>query len=279
NCGIILRVNLAKTLTDVVMPEFNSSSQISQDNFSVREGGVSSAREYSRIVETFSRVLEYKEKFRMSIEGQLASIGKQVKENIENLETLMRNIDIYVQNIDKISNNLAQLQTEENSIKIRYEELLSGSTELDSIGGDKNNDDLDSAGSREYLIQRRRNYLETLDKSFERLDGELFSIEKLRSELTRVRREILVKRDGARKKINILEENGVRLLEDVKRVEMELESSINEEGLLINEFKRLVNGAERTLEISDEIDHILFTYLTAAESKDIASKNQVPAAD
>ena len=261
------------------MPEFNSSSQISQDNFSVREGGVSSAREYSRVVETFSRVLEYKEKFRMSIEGQLASLGKQVKENIENLETLMRNIDIYVQNIDKISNNLAQLQTEENSIKIRYEELLNGSTELDPIVGDKNNDDLDSAGSREYLIQRRRNYLETLDKSFERLDGELFSIEKLRSELTRVRREILVKRDGARKKINILEENGVRLLEDVKRVEMELESSINEEGLLINEFIRLVNGAERTLEISDEIDHILFTYLTAAESKDIASKNQVPAAD
>ena len=261
------------------MPEFNSSSQIFQDNFSVRERGVSSAREYSRIVETFNRVLEYKEKFRMSIEGQLASIGKQVKENIENLETLMRNIDIYVQNVDKISNTLAQLQTEENSIKIRYEELLSGSTELDSIGGDKNNDDLDSAGSREYLIQRRRNYLETLDKSFERLDGELFSIEKLRSELTRVRREILVKRDGARKKINILEENGVRLLEDVKRVEMELESSINEEGLLISEFKRLVNGAERTLEISDEIDHILFTYLTAAESKDIASKNQVPAAD
>ena len=121
--------------------------------------------------------------------------------------------------------------------------------------------------------------METLDKSFARLDGELFSIEKLRSEITRARREILVKRDGARKKINILEENGVRLLEDVKRVEMELESSINEEELLITEFKRLVNGAERTLEISDEIDHILFTYLTAAESKDIASKNQVPAAD
>ncbi|HIE80631.1 MAG TPA: hypothetical protein EYQ03_08410, partial [Nitrospinaceae bacterium] len=123
------------------MPEFNSSSQISQDNFSVRERGVSSAREYSRIVETFNRVLEYKEKFRMSIEGQLASIGKQVKENIENLETLMRNIDIYVQNVDKISNNLAQLQTEENSIKIRYEELLSGSTELDSISDDKSSDD------------------------------------------------------------------------------------------------------------------------------------------
>jgi len=266
-------------LTVAVMPEFNSSSQISQDNFSVRERGVSTAREYSRIVETFNRVLEYKEKFRMSIEGQLASIGKQVKENIENLETLMRNIDIYVQNVDKISNNLAQLQTEENSIKIRYEELLSGSTELDSISDDKSSDDLDFAGSREYLIQRRRNYLENLDKSFKRLDGELFSIEKLRSELTRARGEILVKKDDAQKKISILEENGIRLLEDVKRVEIELESSINEEGLLINEFKRLVKGAERTLELSDEVDHILFTYLTAAESKDIASKNQVPAVD
>ena len=255
------------------MPEFNSSSQISQDNVSIRERGVSSAREYSRIVETFNRVLEYKEKFHMSIEGQLVSIGEQVKENIENLETLMRNVDIYVQNIDKISNNLAQLQTEENSIKIRYEELLSGSTELESIGRDKNNDDLDSAGSWEYLIQRRRNYLENLDKSFKRLDGELFSIEKLRSEITRARGEILVKKDDAQKKINFLEENGLRLLEEVKKVETELESSINEEGLLINEFKRLVNGAERTLEISDETDHILFTYLTAAESKAIASKS------
>ena len=260
------------------MTEFNSSSQVSQDNLSIRERGVSSAREYSRIVETFNRVLEYKEKFRMSIEGQLASIGNQVKENIENLETLMRNIDIYVENIDTISNNLAQLQTEENSIKVRYEELLNGSTELDSVDGDKN-DDLDSAGSREYLIQRRRNYLENLDKSFKRLDGELFSIEKLRSEITRARGEILVKKDDAQKKISILEENGARLLEDVKRVEMELESSINEERLLINEFKRLVSGAERTLEISDEIDHILFTYLTAAESKDIAAKNPVPAVD
>jgi chromosome segregation ATPase len=263
------------------MIEPNNTSQITQDNFSIRERGVSNAREYSRIVETFSRVLEYKEKFRLSIEAKLASIGNQVSENIENLETLMRNIDIYAQNIDKISSNLGQLQAEENSIKTRYEELLSGSTALDSItmSDDKSNDDQDSADSREYLIQRRRNYLENLDKSFKRLDGELLSIEKLRSELTRARGEILVKKDDASKKINFLEENGARLLEDVKRIEMELETSINEERLLINEFKRLVNGSEKTLEISDEIDHILFTYLTAAESKVVGSKNQVSTVD
>ena len=69
-----------------------------------------------------------------------------------------------------------------------------------------------------------------------------------------------------------LEENGGRHLEDVRRIEIELESSIDEEKLLVNEFKRLVNGSERTLEINDEVDHILFTYLTADESKNSSTK-------
>lgn len=263
------------------MTDFEPFSQISQDNLSIRERGISNAREYTRVVETFSRVLQYKESFRLSIESKLSSIGQQVKDNIENLETLMRNIDIYEQNIDKISSNLGQLQTEENSIKSRYEELLNGSTSMDPLLMDdgKSHDNIDTADTREYLIQRRRSYLENLDQSFKRLDGELFSIEKLRSELTRARSEILLKKDEAQKKMKTLEENGSRLLEDVKRIEMELESSVNEERLLVNEFKRLVDGAERTLEISDEIDHILFTYLTAAESKDSPSKRPVSAGE
>lgn len=270
-------VDFTKILTDMVMTDLGQFSPIAEDNLSIREQGIASAREYSRVVETFNKVLQYKAAFRLSIERKLASIGQQVKDNIANLETLMRNIDIYVQNIDKISSNLGQLQIEENSIKARYEELLNGSSSMDTILMEegKTHDDQDVAGSREYLIQRRRNYLDSLDKSFKRLDGELLSIEKLRSELTRARGEILVKKDEAQKKMRILEENGAQHLEDVKRIEMELESSVNEERLLINEFKRLVGGAERTLEISDEIDHILFTYLTAAESKELSSRKQV----
>ena len=263
------------------MTEFDRSPQISQDNVAIRERGISSAREYSRVVETFSRVLQYKESFRLSIESKLNTIGQQVKDNIGNLETLIRNIDIYKQNIDKISNNLGQLQTEESSIKARYEELLNGSTTMDPLlmDDDRNNDDLDPADSREYLIQRRRSYLENLDHSFKRLDGELFSIEKLRSELTRARSEILIKKDEAEKQMRTLEENGSRHLEDVRRIEIELESSIDEERLLVNEFKRLINGAEKTLEINDEIDHILFTYLTADESKNSSSKIPVSAVE
>jgi chromosome segregation ATPase len=257
----------------VIMEESVNYSEITQENLTIRERGNSSAHEYSRVVETFKKVLDYKEKFRNSLEEKLSAIGKEVNANVENLETLLRNIDIYDQNIDKISSNVGTLYSEESSIKAQYEELLNGSAVEDPVG--KSNEDQE--GSRELLIQRRRNYLDNLDKSFKRLDSELFSIEKLRAELTNARGEILVKKDGAQKKIRLLEEAGKKLLDEVKRIEAELESSIKEEGLLIKEFKVLVGKVESSLEISDEMDHILFTHLTAAESRSLPRKNLVPA--
>ena len=259
----------------VIMEESVNYSEITQENLTIRERGNSSAHEYSRVVETFKNVLDYKEKFRNSLEEKLSAIGKEVNGNVENLETLLRNIDIYDQNIDKISSNVGNLYSEESSIKAQYEELLKGSVAGGEESVEKNREDQE--GSRELLIQRRRSYLDNLDKSFKRLDSELFSIEKLRAELTNARGEILVKKDGAQKKIRLLEEAGKKLLDEVKRIEAELESSIKEEGLLIKEFKVLVGKVESSLEISDEMDHILFAHLTAAESRSLPRKNLVPA--
>ena len=258
-----------------IMEESVNYSEITQENLTIRERGNSSAHEYSRVVETFKNVLDYKEKFRNSLEEKLSAIGKEVNGNVENLETLLRNIDIYDQNIDKISSNVGNLYSEESSIKAQYEELLKGSVAGGEESVEKNHGDQE--GSRELLIQRRRSYLDNLDKSFKRLDSELFSIEKLRAELTNARGEILVKKDGAQKKIRLLEEAGKKLLDEVKRIEAELESSIKEEGLLIKEFKVLVGKVESSLEISDEMDHILFAHLTAAESRSLPRKNLVPA--
>ena len=259
----------------VIMEESVNYSEITQENLTIRERGNSSAHEYSRVVETFKNVLDYKEKFRNSLEEKLSAIGKEVNGNVENLETLLRNIDIYDQNIDKISSNVGNLYSEESSIKAQYEELLKGSVVGGEESVEKNQEEQE--GSRELLIRRRRSYLDNLDKSFKRLDSELFSIEKLRAELTNARGEILVKKDGAQKKIRVLEEAGKKLLDEVKRIEAELESSIKEEGLLIKEFKVLVGKVESSLEISDEMDHILFAHLTAAESRSLPRKNLVPA--
>ncbi len=257
------------------MEESVNYSEIAHENLAIRDRGNSSAREYSRVVETFKKVLDYKEKFRISLEDKLNSIGTEVSGNVGNLETLLRNIDIYDQNIDKISSNLGNLHTEERSIKAKYEELLNGAS-LEALPVESPPEG-NEEGSRELLIQRRRSYLDNLDKSFKRLDGELFSIEKLRSELTRARGEILVKKDEAQKKIHLLEEEGSRLLDEVKRIEAELESSVKEEDQLIKEFNVLTEKVESSLEISDEVDHILFTYLTAAESRSLPRKSQVPA--
>ena len=254
------------------MEESVNYPEITQENLTIRERGNSSAHEYSRIVETFKKVLDYKEKFRNSLEEKLSAIGTKVNGNVENLETLLRNMDIYDQNIDKISSNVGNLYSEESSIKAQYEELLSGSA---VEGGPTEKNHEDQEGSRELLIQRRRSYLDNLDKSFKLLDSDLFSIEKLRAELTNARGEILVKKDGAQKKIRLLEEAGKKLLDEVKYIESELESSIKEEGLLIKEFKVLVGKVESSLEISDEMDHILFTHLTAAESRSLLQKNLV----
>lgn len=248
----------------VIMEDAVNYSEITHENLMIRERGNSSVQEYSRVVETFKKVLDYKEKFRNSLEAKLSAISKEVNDNVENLETLVRNIDIYDQNIDKISSNVGNLYSEENAIKAQYEELLNGSVMEGVEPVEKNQEDQE--GSRELLIQRRRNYLDNLDKSFKRLDSELLSIEKLKAELTNARGEILVKKDGAKKKIRLLEEAGKKLLDEVKRVEAELELSVKEEDLLIKEFKVLVGKVESSLEISDEMDHILFAHLTAAES-------------
>jgi septal ring factor EnvC (AmiA/AmiB activator) len=259
----------------LIMEESINYSEITQENLTIRKRGNFSALEYSRVVETFKKVLDYKEKFRNSLESKLNAVSKEVNDNVENLETLLRNIDIYDQNIDKISTNVGNLYSEERSIKEQYEELLNGSAMEGPEPAEKNHEDRE--GSRELLIQRRRNYLNNLDKSFMRLDSELFSIEKLRAELTNARGEILEKKDGAKKKISLLEEAGKKLLEEVKRIETELESSVKEEDLLIKEFKVLVGKVEFSLEISDEMDHILFTHLTAEESRSLPRKNLIPA--
>ena len=195
----------------VIMEESVDYSEITQENLTIRERGNLSAQEYLRVVETFNKVLEYKEKFRNSLEAKLSAISKEVNDNLENLETLLRNVDIYDQNIDKISSNVGNLYSEENAIKAQYEELLNGSAMEAPKPEEKNHEDQE--GSREILIQRRRNYLDNLDKSFKRMDSELLSIEKLRAELTNARGEILVKKDGAKKKVRLLEEAGKKLKE------------------------------------------------------------------
>ncbi len=72
-----------------------------------------------------------------------------------------------------------------------------------------------------------------------------------------------------------MEETSKSLLEEVKRIEVELESSVKEEDQLIKEFKVILEKIETSIEISEEIDHILLTWLTTSETQNMSGSNSV----
>ena len=260
------------------MEESINYSDTAQNNLKIRDHSCSSTYSYTRMVESFNKVLDYKARLRNSLEAKLSSMGKAVNGCMDNLETLIRNIEVYDQNLDKVSNNLDNLNNKEISIKKKYEELLNGnSRESENLESCPEDITKDQSGPREVLIERRQNYIETLGKSFGHLDNELFSIEKLKSELIFAKEEISEKKVKAEKKICVLKESGKRLLENVKDIEVELESSVKEEEILIAELKSITEKIDDNMEISGEIEDILSTCLASIESQGSSENNLISA--
>ena len=56
------------------MEESSNYSDIAQKNLMIRDRASSSAHSYACLVESFNKVLDYKERFRISLEDKLASI-------------------------------------------------------------------------------------------------------------------------------------------------------------------------------------------------------------
>jgi chromosome segregation ATPase len=252
------------------MNRYRYNTDIGQRNTLAREKGSAAAREFTRVVETFNKVLQFKEKIGESLEADLAECGRQVKSNMENLETLTRNIEIYDQNLAKIQLNLEQLKQDEKRIKLDYNSLLHGiahQSELEEPQGNAENETTTGSLSRESLRERRQNFLQKLDEDFDRMDQELVSIEKLSRELVQARGEISSKKEDALNKKNTWEKTSRELSSDVSRIELELENSLKEEEILLNEFFGLIENVENCLELKEETDQVLFTSLTASETK------------
>jgi hypothetical protein len=63
-----------------------------------------------------------------------------------------------------------------------------------------------------------------------------------------------------------LEEEGVKLLNEVERLENELEITILEEKYLIEESFQMLKRVETSLELDENIDHIIFSSQAINES-------------
>ena len=251
------------------MSEFNKNTNIAHDNSAARERGASIAREYERVVNTFNRVLQFKEKVRLSLENRTIDLQNHLSNNAEKLSTLNRNIEIYDSNAAKIVNNLEEMLTEETRIKGKYNSLLQGAS-MEMVG--VNIDDeilskessIEDKSSTENLMQKRNHYLDGLNSSFHKLDNDLQSICCLRTEMLNARSEIFKKKEQALDKKAAVEENERCLKGELDRVTSDLKISIKEEEVLTLEYAQLINKVESCIIISEDTDRVLFSSLTAA---------------
>ena len=247
---------------------------MTEENIAVREKAVIVAREFDRIVNTFKKVLEFKEKYGKTLEEKFDDLKIKLKENLDQLEEVNQNIEICDDSSEKIISNLRQLEDDEKKFSDQYERLLRG-VGLDGKGlGAENLEDSNFSSSngadgrelRERLTRRRNEFLDNLKQNFDKLEEHLSSINDLKTELNESRTELSQRKFQALEKKEELEEMGEKLVNDVGRLEKDLATTTVEEKTLIDEFSKIVNHVESCLELDEDTDHVLFSALSVVES-------------
>lgn len=251
------------------MSDFKMNNNIAQNNSAARERGGSIAREYERVVNTFNKVLEFKEKVRLLLETRSVDLHEALSVNTEKLNTLSRNIDIYDSNINKIANHLEEMLAEETIIKNKYTQLLQGAS-MEMVGVSTSDEVLSTESSsegehsNENLMQKRNHYIDGLNSSFHKLDEDLQSISFSRTEMLNARSEIFIKKEQALENKAFFLETERCLKEEINKIKADLNKSVSEEELLTHEYSQLINKVESCIVISEDIDNVLFSSLTAA---------------
>jgi chromosome segregation ATPase len=217
------------------------------------------------------------------METDLQGLGKNLQENLDNQYEIDRNFELYNNSIEKISLNLQQLESEERTHASRYERLLKGvgiegdfqepGISSDTVPTGNDPDDLDTL---EQLRNRRESFLNNLSQEFSNLEEKLASISKLKRELEDSRNEMREKKARSLEKKDALEEEGKKLLNEVGRLEKDLETTVLEEKNLIEESVKIIQKVESCLELDEKVDHVLFSSLTLAESAEIPSESEPP---
>ncbi|MBI4384710.1 MAG: hypothetical protein HY579_11840 [Nitrospinae bacterium] len=244
-------------------------------NRALQDKGGSVLREFTRVVNAFSKALDQKDRQRESIKYKLEDLFGRIQNAAQKLETVVRNIEIYRQNNEKIAVALDNLAEREELIEEQFEKLMATPRfERDEGAGEANRQG--GMSLREDLVRKRKQFLDGLDGIFRKLEEELAVIEGVRKEMERARMEIAIKNEESLETKLYLENQRTQLLREVKTLQEELDGSVKQETVLIREFDRLLNGAEAQIEIGQEADRVLLSVLAESEPDDPA---RAPARD
>ncbi len=235
---------IAKSLTmDGIGGDMNQDESDTQSvNRALQDKGGSVLREFTRVVNAFSKALDQKDRQRESIKYKLEDLFDRIQNASQKLETVVRNIEIYRQNNEKIAVALDNLAEREELIKGQFEKLMAAPRfETDESAGDAGRQG--GMSLRENLVRKRKQFLDGLDGIFRKLEEELAVIEGVRKEMERARMEIAIKNEESLETKLYLENQRIQLLQ----------------------FDRLLNGAEAQIEIGQEADRVLLSVLAEPE--------------
>ena len=247
------------------MQKSRQETNLSQENQAARELGTSIAREFERVVETFNRVLQYKEKIGQGLENEIVRVGPQAKSNREELENLNQEIESHSQGLADVQTRLAECQINEKRLVEQYQKLLKGADRVDDALEQSEGAGDSGAMIRENLRRQKENFLERMQNNFKQLDEDLLSTTSEKDELEKSRVEIEAKNNQAKQRKEVLEATGHRLFNNLESYARELETSIEEERILVDEFTKMIKNVESCVTLSEEIDRVLFSSLDAAE--------------
>ncbi|UCD12369.1 MAG: hypothetical protein JSU88_04605 [Nitrospinaceae bacterium] len=247
------------------MQKSRNETNLSQENQAARELGISIARDFERVVETFTRVLQYKEKIGQGLENEIVRVGQQAKSHREELEGVNHEIELHTQGLNDIQTRLGECQMSEKRLVEQYQRLLKGANRLEDAQEDNEASGDSGAMLREKLLKQKENFLERMQSSFKQLDEELLSTTSLKDELEKTRVETEQKKEQALQRKQVLEATGHRLMNNLESYARELETSIDEERILVDEFTKMIKNVEGCVTLSEEIDRVLFSSLDAAE--------------
>ncbi len=260
------------------------SFDLNKELVSLKKEETMLVKELQRVVDSFNQALLVKEKIRISLMGKIVNLEKMRNEQFESLKKVIRNIEIYDNNLEQIVEKKSMISEKETRIKTRYEEILHGSSSTplvalaseegeifndvcqDLLGIHQDLQKINKMANKEELMKCREEYLRGLQKLFQKLDEELVEIDRQKGKIKKFHFEIKRKKDKAKKQQNSLKGNYNVLVEDVKKKKVDLEISLQEERSLIVEYRQLINNIQSSTKISEETEGLMDKLLSSPDS-------------
>ena len=254
-------------------PNLHNISDSDLGNSQVRELASRTAREFDRLVGVFNKALTFKDRNRTRLQAALTRRTEQIRNNFNSLQTVLKNIELYDQNLRKINLAVVHLQQKEVLVKNKYQTLLHGATRDELI--EEVEGDVSERVTREKLVQRRRLFLSELDKTFCSLEEELLTIETYKKEMLNTQAQLIQRRDKAIHLQVILEEKRKLYNAELKNLEATLRTSVEEESALVQILQERVEMIKTQLDLPEDVDQKLFSFLASLEAgRDVKSASR-----